>query len=55
MGRDARLAVLYELRLFFKKNDREKYTTDELLNLLDKMGEEELGYQKVPQKGDKNH
>jgi hypothetical protein len=35
--RDAKLALLYELRLIFTNGDKKEYTTDEIVELLDKL------------------
>ena len=34
---DAKLATLYELRLLFAYSDKEEYTKEEILDLLDKI------------------
>lgn len=35
--RDAKLAMLYELRLIFSAGDKKEYTTEEIVQLLDKL------------------
>lgn len=34
---DAKLAILYELRLIFTQGEKKEYTTDEIVELLDKI------------------
>ncbi len=34
---DAKLAILYELRLIFLNGEKKDYTTEEILELLDKL------------------
>lgn len=35
--RDAKMAVLYELRLIFTNGEKKNYTTEEIAELLDKL------------------
>ena len=35
--RDAKLATLYELRLIFSAGDKREYTTEEIVDLIDKL------------------
>ncbi len=35
--RDAKMAMLYELRLIFSKGEKKEYTTEEIVELLDKI------------------
>ncbi len=35
--RDAKMAALYELRLIFSKGEKKEYTTEEIVELLDKI------------------
>ncbi len=37
---DAKMAVLYELRLIFSNSEKKEYTTDEIVELLDKIAME---------------
>lgn len=37
--KDAVLATLYELRLIFKKSEKNQYSAEEILDLLDKIAE----------------
>lgn len=34
---DAKMATLYELRLIFTNGEKKKYTTEEIVELLDKL------------------
>lgn len=34
---DAKMATLYELRLLFTQGEKKEYTTDEIVELLDKI------------------
>jgi hypothetical protein len=34
---DTKMATLYELRLIFTQGDKKEYTTDEIVELLDKI------------------
>lgn len=34
---DAKMAILYELRLIFSNGEKKDYTTEEILELLDKL------------------
>lgn len=34
---DAKMATLYELRLIFTKGEKKEYTTEEIVELLDKL------------------
>ena len=35
--KDTKMATLYELRLFFTQGDKEQYTKEEIVELLDKI------------------
>lgn len=37
--KDAKMAILYELRLIFSTNDKKEYTVEEILELLDKLAQ----------------
>ena len=37
--KDAKMATLYELRLIFKNGDKDQYTTEEILDMFDKIAE----------------
>lgn len=35
--KDAKMAILYELRLLFAQGEKKEYTTEEIVELLDKI------------------